>query len=79
MSFKKLNWISAVLLTASLSIWSVGCGKPAADAPATPAADAPAETPAEETPAADAEAGSSTGGAGAEVPEGGEEPAKKAE
>lgn len=75
MSFKKLNWISAVLLTASLSVWSVGCGKPAADAPATPAADAPAE----ETPAADAEAGSSTGGAGAEVPEGGEEPAKKAE
>ncbi|WP_339728870.1 hypothetical protein [uncultured Gimesia sp.] len=72
MSFTKLSRFSAVLLTASLSIWSVGCGSPASNAPAKPAA----ETPAADT---DAEAGSSTGDAGAEVPEGGEEPAKKAE
>ncbi|WP_417381965.1 hypothetical protein [Gimesia sp.] len=67
MSFTKLSRLFVVLTTISLSAWAVGCGKPAADAPA----------PAEETPAAEApaEAGSTTGGAGAEVPEGGEEPA----
>ena len=75
MSFTKLSRHFAVLATVSISIWAVGCGKPAADAPATseePAAEAPAgEEPAAETPAP--EAGSTTGGAGAEVPEGGEE------
>lgn len=75
MSFTKLSRLFAVLATVSISIWAVGCGKPAADAPASseePAAEAPAgEEPAAETPAP--EAGSTTGGAGAEVPEGGEE------
>ena len=80
MSFTKLSRHFAVLATVSISIWAVGCGKPAADAPATseePAAEAPAgEEPAGEKPAAETpapEAGSTTGGAGAEVPEGGEE------
>lgn len=65
MSFTKWSRLCAVLVTVSISVWAVGCGKPA-DKPADkPAADAPAE------------AGSTTGGAGAEVPEGGEEPKKE--
>ncbi|EDL56749.1 hypothetical protein [Gimesia maris] len=68
MSFTKLSRLFVVLATISISAWAVGCGKPAADAPA-PATE---EAPAAEAPA---EAGSTTGGAGAEVPEGGEEPA----
>ncbi|QDV48668.1 hypothetical protein [Gimesia fumaroli] len=72
MSFTKLSRLCALLLTVSLSAWTVGCGTPASNTPEKPAADAPAAD-------APAEAGSSTGDAGAEVPEGGEEPAKKAE
>ena len=63
MSFTKLSRLFVVLATISISAWAVGCGKPAADAPAPATEEAPAE------------AGSTTGGAGAEVPEGGEEPA----
>ncbi|QDT91298.1 hypothetical protein [Gimesia algae] len=74
MSFTKLSRLFVVLATISISAWAVGCGKPAADAPA-PAGDAPAtDAPAADAPA---EAGSTTGGAGAEVPEGGEEPKKE--
>ncbi|QDT40516.1 hypothetical protein Pan241w_05730 [Gimesia alba] len=78
MSFTKLSRLCALLLTVSLSAWTVGCGSPASNAPEKPAAT---DIPAGDAPAADApaEAGSSTGDAGAEVPEGGEEPAKKAE
>lgn len=73
MSFTKLSRLCALLLTVSLSAWTVGCGSPASNAPEKPAAT---DIPAGDAPA---EAGSSTGDAGAEVPEGGEEPAKKAE
>lgn len=71
MSFTKFSRLCVVLVTVSISAWTVGCGSPASK---------PAEKPAAtDTSAADApaEAGSSTGEAGAEVPEGGEEPAKK--
>lgn len=69
MSLTKLSRLFVVLATISISAWAVGCGSPASNAPA----------PAEDAPAADApaEAGSTTGGAGAEVPEGGEEPKKE--
>ncbi|QDV15941.1 hypothetical protein Pan153_05600 [Gimesia panareensis] len=68
MSLTKLSRLFVVLATVSISIWAVGCGKPASEAPA------PAEEPAASAPAGEApEAGSTTGGAGAEVPEGGEE------
>ncbi|WP_145103806.1 hypothetical protein [Gimesia panareensis] len=68
MSLTKLSRLFVVLATVSISIWAVGCGKPASEAPA------PAEDPAAAAPVGEApEAGSTTGGAGAEVPEGGEE------
>jgi len=68
MSFTKFSRLCVVLTTVSISAWAVGCGSPASNAPDKPAA------PAGEAPA---EAGSTTGGAGAEVPEGGEEPKKE--
>lgn len=72
MSFTKLSRLFVVPATISMSIWAVGCGKPATEAPA------PAEEPAAAAPAGEApEAGSTTGGAGAEVPEGGEESKKE--
>ncbi|QDT99710.1 hypothetical protein [Gimesia aquarii] len=70
MSFTKWGRLCAVLVTVSISAWTVGCGKPASNSADKPAAD----TPAADAPA---EAGSTTGGAGAEVPEGGEEPKKE--
>lgn len=70
MSLTKLSRLFVVLATVSISIWAVGCGKPASEAPA-PAEEPAAAAPAGEAPAP--EAGSTTGGAGAEVPEGGEE------
>lgn len=69
MSFTKLSRLCVVLVSISLSSCLVGCGKPAADATKKPADSA--------APAGD-EAGSTTGAAGAEVPEGGEEPKKEA-
>ncbi|MCR9230683.1 hypothetical protein [Gimesia chilikensis] len=79
MSFTKLSRLFVVPATISMSIWAVGCGKPATEAPA-PAEEPAAEAPAGEAPAGEApapEAGSTTGGAGAEVPEGGEEAKKE--
>ena len=68
MSLTKLSRLCVVLTSISISTLLVGCGSPAskpADAPATPAAETAPE------------AGSTTGGAGAEVPEGGEEAKKE--
>ncbi len=77
MSFTKLSRLFVVPATISMSIWAVGCGKPATEAPA-PAEEPAAAAPAGEAPAGEApEAGSTTGGAGAEVPEGGEEAKKE--
>ncbi len=70
MSFTKWSRLCAVLVTVSISAWTVGCGSPASKPADKPAVDAPAGD-------APAEAGSTTGGAGAEVPEGGEEPKKE--
>ncbi len=74
MFLKNLGRLCIVLLTVSISAWTVGCGSPASNPPAKPA-----ESPTEATPsqAAPAEAGSTTGGAGAEVPEGGKEAKKE--
>lgn len=71
MSFTKFSRLCVVLTTVSISAWAVGCGSPASNSSDKPAA---AEAPAGDAPA---EAGSTTGGAGAEVPEGGEEPKKE--
>ena len=67
MSLTKLSRLCVVLTCISISVWAVGCGSPASNSTTDPA-------PAGEQPA---EAGSTTGGAGAEVPEGGEEPKKE--
>lgn len=77
MFLKNLSRLCIVLLTVSISVWTVGCGSPASNPPAKPTK--PAETPTEATPpeAAPAEAGSTTGGAGAEVPEGSKEAKKE--
>jgi len=72
MSFTKLSRLCVVLVGISLSACLVGCGTPASDSTKKPA---DAGAPAGDQPA---EAGSTTGGAGAEVPEGGEEPKKEA-
>ncbi|MCH9655724.1 MAG: hypothetical protein K0U86_13745 [Planctomycetes bacterium] len=71
MSLTKLGRLCVVLTSISISAWAVGCGSPASNS-----ANKPAESliPEGEQPA---EAGSTTGGAGAEVPEGGEEPKKE--
>lgn len=69
MSLTKLSRLCVVLTSISISACLVGCGSPASNS-----TDKPADTPA----AQPAEAGSTTGGAGAEVPEGGEEPKKEA-
>tara|TARA_R110002095_G_scaffold208781_1_gene194728 strand:+ start:4712 stop:4921 length:210 start_codon:yes stop_codon:yes gene_type:complete len=68
MSLTKLSRLCVVLVTVSISTWAVGCGSPAST-PTKPAAEG--------TPDAPAEAGSTTGDAGAEVPEGGEESKKE--
>lgn len=71
MSLTKLSRLCVVLTCVSISALAVGCGSPASTPSSEPAATS---IPAGEQP----EAGSTTGGAGAEVPEGGEE-AKKEE
>ncbi|MCA9014586.1 MAG: hypothetical protein KDA77_04560, partial [Planctomycetaceae bacterium] len=64
MSFTTLSRLCVVLVAVSISALTVGCGSAASNAPEKPAAT---EIPAGDAPA---EAGSSTGAAGAEVPEG---------
>lgn len=44
MSSNKLSRLCVVLLTVSISAWTVGCGSPASNAPAKPKKDAPVET-----------------------------------
>ncbi|WP_298862527.1 hypothetical protein [uncultured Gimesia sp.] len=70
MSLTKLSRLCVVLTSISISAWAVGCGSPASNSTSKPAGEVPAA-------GQPAEAGSTTGGAGAEVPEGGEETKKE--
>lgn len=69
MSLKNLSRLCVVLVSISLSTCLVGCG--------SPASNSTEDKPADSAAPAGEEAGSTTGGAGAEVPEGGEEPKKE--